>query len=116
VADVNHTHAKDDAHGHDAHGSHGWGRYGWSFLALFVCTVLTYVCHLMPLGDAAFPIAMIIAVTKALVVVLFFMHLYDHPGANRLVLTVSILFLGVAIAMVYADTLTRFMPVTRPHL
>ncbi len=109
-----HAHAPNDHAAHDGHG--GAGRYIASFAALFVCTLLTYRLHYMPLGDFAFPIAMVIAVTKALVVVLFFMHLWDHPGANRIVLAVSILFLAVAIAMVYADTLTRFAPVTQPHL
>ena len=57
---------------------------------------------------------MIIATAKALIVVLFFMHLWDHPGVNRLVLGVSILFLGFAIIMVFADTFTRF-PLSAPH-
>jgi cytochrome c oxidase subunit 4 len=62
----------------------------------------------------ALPVAMIIATTKALVVILFFMHLWDHPGVNRLVLGVTILFLGFAILMVFADTFTRF-PLATPH-
>ena len=117
MAEQNHSHAhgKDDHAGHDAHSGHGGaGRYILSFAALFVFTVLTYGLHHVDLGHAALTIAMCIAVAKALVVVLFFMHLWDHPGANRLVLAVSILFLGVAIAMVYADTFTRF-PLSTPH-
>ena len=102
------------AHAHDDHAHSGPGRYIVSFGALFVFTVLTYALHHVNLGNLALPIAMLIATAKALVVVLFFMHLWDHPGVNRLVLGVSILFLGMAIAMVLADTVTRF-PLSAPH-
>ncbi len=104
----------DSHHDHSEEHSHGPGRYIASFAALFVFTVLTYALHHVNLGAGALPIAMLIATLKALVVVLFFMHLWDHPGVNRLVLGVSILFLGVAIAMVFADNFTRF-PLATPH-
>jgi cytochrome c oxidase subunit 4 len=107
---ADHTHHPEPG----THGAHGAGRYYASFGALFVFTVLTYALHLVDLGSAALPIAMAIAFTKAMVVVLFFMHLYDHPGVNRLVLGVTILLLFFAIIMVFADTFTRF-PLAAPH-
>ncbi len=108
MADSNHAHAHDD------HAHSGPGRYIASFAALFVFTVLTYGLHHVNLGGLALPVAMLIATAKAAVVILFFMHLWDHPGVNRLVLGVSLLFLGLAIAMVFADTFTRF-PLAVPH-
>lgn len=102
---------KHDAHGHGAHGA---GRYWMAFAALLIGTVLTYALHHVDLGGAAFPVAMLIAFTKAMFVILFFMHLIDHPGVNRLVLGVTILFLFFAIIMVFADTFTRF-PLASPH-
>jgi cytochrome c oxidase subunit IV len=104
----------DNAHAHEEGHGGGMMRYVLSFGALFVCTVLTYTLHKVDLGESALIVAMIIASVKALVVILFFMHLYDHPGVNRLVLGVTILFLFFAIAMVFADTFTRF-PLATPH-
>ncbi len=104
----------DDAHAHEGGHHPGPMRYVLSVSALFILTGLTYALHLTNLGEMALPVAMIIATTKALVVILFFMHLWDHPGVNRLVLGVTILFLGFAILMVFADTFTRF-PLATPH-
>ncbi len=52
----------------------------------------------MDLGAANIFVAMAIAITKATLVVLFFMHLYDEGGVNRLVFVVSLLFVVVLIA------------------
>jgi cytochrome c oxidase subunit IV len=106
--------ADQHAHEQEHDESHGAGRYYVSFAALFVFTVLTYGLHHVNLGAAALPVAMLIAFTKAMVVILFFMHLWDHPGVNRLVMGVTILFLFFAIIMVFADTFTRF-PLASPH-
>jgi cytochrome c oxidase subunit 4 len=100
-------------HGDPEH-AHSAMRYYLAFGWLAICTVLTYALHHVDLGAAALPIAMLIAFAKAIVVILFFMHLWDHPGVNRLVLGVTILFLGFAIIMVFADTFTRF-PLSQPH-
>jgi cytochrome c oxidase subunit 4 len=81
-------------HGDPEH-AHSAMRYYLAFGWLFICTVLTYGLHHVDLGAGALPIAMVIAFAKAMVVILFFMHLWDHPGVNRLVLGVTILFLGV---------------------
>ena len=44
------------------------------WVALVILTVTTYVTGRMHLGTWALPLAMIIAVTKSLLVILFFMH------------------------------------------
>ena len=94
------NHTQESASRGGARGGHAHNdapRYIASFAALFVFTVLTYGLHHVDLGQLALPIAMLIAVAKALVVILFFMHLYDHPGVNRLVLGVTFVFLFFAI-------------------
>jgi cytochrome c oxidase subunit 4 len=99
---------------HDAEASHGIGRYAvvWAILLFF--TVLTIVTGRINLGAANIFIALIIAVTKATLVVLFFMHLWDMGGVNRLVFVVSVLFLVVLIVGVFGDLTTR-LPSSLPN-
>lgn len=78
----------------------------WALLGIF--TLLTYWTGRMHLGTWALPLALIIAVTKSTLVVLFFMHLYDQPGANRLVILTSFLFVALIISLTVADVATRF--------
>jgi caa(3)-type oxidase subunit IV len=58
----------------------------------------------MDLGQANIFIALAIAITKATLVVLFFMHLWDMGGVNRLVFVVSVLFAVVLIIGVFGDS------------
>jgi cytochrome c oxidase subunit 4 len=113
VAD-NHSKAKSAAGAEHAEGSHGIGRYAivWAVLLLF--TGLTIWTGRMDLGAANIFIALFIAVTKATLVVLFFMHLWDMGGVNRLVFVVSVLFLVVLLLGVFGDLTTR-LPVSLPN-
>lgn len=77
----------------------------WGILLGF--TLLTVVTGRMDLGSANLPIAIGIATVKATLVVLFFMHLSESHGANRLVFVVSILFVMVLMAGVFGDLMTR---------
>jgi cytochrome c oxidase subunit 4 len=95
-------------------GGHGIKRYLVVWAALLVGTVLTVVTGRIDLGAANIFIAMAIATTKATLVVLFFMHLWDEGGVNRLVFVVSVLFLVVLIVGVFGDLMTR-LPITLPH-
>jgi cytochrome c oxidase subunit 4 len=87
--------------------AHGPGRYFviWGILLAF--TALTVVTGRMDLGAANLPIAITIATVKATLVVLFFMHLSESHGANRLVFVVSLLFVLVLMLGVFGDLLTR---------
>jgi cytochrome c oxidase subunit IV len=93
---------------------HGIGRYVKIWLLLLFLTVLTVVTGKINLGSANIFIAMAIAITKATLVVLFFMHLYDEGGVNRLVFVVSVLFLVVLILGVFADLMWR-LPISLPN-
>jgi cytochrome c oxidase subunit 4 len=93
----------DDEAGHS-----GGVRYLVCWLALAVLTGVTFGLSGVDLGGWSLIVAMAIAVTKATVVVLFFMHLWDHHGANRLVFVVSILFVFVLIGITLLDVATRY--------
>ena len=77
------------------------------FVILLVLLFATVGAAYLPLGDWHFPVAMTIAVAKAVLIVLFFMHLlYSH----RLMMVVSVagfLWLGILIALTLSDYLSR---------
>jgi cytochrome c oxidase subunit 4 len=83
-------------------------RYLVCWAALAVLTVVTYTLSGSDLGSWSLAVALLIAVTKATVVALFFMHLWDHQGANRLVFAVSVLFVIVLMCLTLVDVATRF--------
>ena len=89
------------------HASHGPGRYFAIWFILLGFTALTVWTGRMDLGSANIGIALAIATVKATLVVLFFMHLSESHGANRLVFVVSFLFLLVLLAGVFGDLMTR---------
>ena len=106
------------AHGgasHGAHEQHGIKRYVIIWLILLVFTVLTVITgRFMDLGGFNIWLAMAIALTKATLVVLFFMHLYDEGGVNRMVFVVSLIFVAVLILGTFGDLMTR-NPMTLPN-
>ena len=61
----------------------------------------------MDLGDCNIVLAMAIATIKATLVVLFFMHMTEAAGANRLVFVVSLVFVVVMMIGVFGDLWTR---------
>ncbi len=86
------------------HHGHGAGRYWLVWIILLACTGLTvYTGHYHP----SIVVALIIAFVKASLVVLFFMHMTEAPGANRLVFSVSLVFTMVLLLGVFGDLLTR---------
>lgn len=96
------------------HHEHGLGRYIAVWLALLVFTVITVVTGRIDLGAANIYLAMAIACTKAALVVIFFMHLSDSGGVNRLVFVTSVLFVIVLMVGVFGDLMTR-LSITLPN-
>jgi cytochrome c oxidase subunit 4 len=103
-----------DQHAHAAaHHSH-LPRYLGVWIALIVLTVLTYSIARVHLPGAwAVTVALAIALCKGSLVALFFMHLWDQAGANRLVFATSLVFVALLIGLVIADNATRF-PLANP--
>jgi len=89
---------------------HGAGRYYLVFAALIILTIVTYITGRMHLPTFGLALALLIATTKGMLVLLFFMHLVDHKGANRLIMGVSVLFVLLMLIMPMADLATRFRP------
>jgi len=77
------------------------------FGGLIVLTIITVGAAYVPLGPLGVPVAIGVAVAKASLVVLFFMHLkYDNP-VNALTFTIGTIFVVVFIAITLLDTAFR---------
>jgi len=104
------TPAKADAHAPAHHDHHGVGHvvpfkilFG-VFASLTLLTVVTYVASLFDFGELNLFVALTIAVVKASLVVLFFMHLvWDRPF-NAIVFIGCLIFVGLFISLALLDT------------
>jgi cytochrome c oxidase subunit 4 len=77
------------------------------FLALIGFTTLTTAVAFVDLGRWNTVVALAIAVTKMLLVVLFFMHVKDSTGLTRVVILAGFFWLAILIALSLSDELTR---------
>ncbi|WP_257448375.1 cytochrome C oxidase subunit IV family protein [Archangium lipolyticum] len=97
---------------HEMRGEHhsGPGRYVMVWAALMVLTVVTVVTGRMHMEHGALALALVIASVKGALVALYFMHLAEHKGANRLVFATSMLFVVLMLIFTLFDLGTRFLP------
>lgn len=77
------------------------------FGALLVLTGLTISVSFLDLGRFNAVVALTIAVAKALLVVLYFMHVRYSTRLTQLVIGGGLLWLGILIAFTMGDYLTR---------
>jgi cytochrome c oxidase subunit 4 len=77
------------------------------FTALMLLTALTVSAAFADLGPLNTAVALAIAVTKAVLVVLYFMHLRWSPGLTSLVVAVGVVFLAVLIGLTMSDVVSR---------
>jgi cytochrome c oxidase subunit 4 len=104
--------AHQAAHGHTAH-SH-LGRYLAVWGALMALTAATWGLSRFHIpGAAGVGVALTIATVKGGLVALFFMHLWDQRGPNRLVLLTSLVFVTLLVLLTLLDNATRF-PLANP--
>jgi cytochrome c oxidase subunit 4 len=98
-------------------GSHGHshvGRYAAVWIALLFFTFLTYgLSRLHIPGGWGVAVALGIASAKGALVALFFMHLWDQTGPQRLVFVTSLVFVALLIGLTVLDNATRF-PLANP--
>lgn len=93
---------------HDFEEHHGAGRYFLIWVALLIGTALTFWTSRYDLGTWNIVVALTIACTKSALVVLFFMHLAEQKGANRLIFAISMAFLFLLMGFsVFGDIATR---------
>ncbi|AMY07222.1 caa(3)-type oxidase, subunit IV [Luteitalea pratensis] len=79
------------------------------FAALMVLTVATVLVSRLNLGYFNLPVAMVVAVTKALLVILIFMEVKYSPKLVQVTAGVGFLFLGIMILYTMTDYLSRNM-------
>ncbi len=84
----------------------------WVYLAVFAALVIgttaTYLASTVDLGWANTPIALVIATIKAVLVILFFMHVIYSTRLTWVVVIASFVWLAVLFVLTFADYLTRF--------
>ncbi|MCP3145153.1 cytochrome C oxidase subunit IV family protein [Pyxidicoccus sp. QH1ED-7-1] len=95
-------------------GHHSAAKYWIIWAVLLVLTALTVWTGPMHLPSFGLALALLIATTKGTLVTLYFMHLAEHRGANRLVFGVSIIFVLLMLAIPLLDFGTRFRPSNPP--
>lgn len=106
------SHAAPDTSG--AHGHSHASRYALVWAGLMVLTLLTYgLSRLHIPGGWGVVVALGIASAKGSLVALFFMHLWEQAGAQRLVLATSLVFVALLVGLVLLDNATRF-PLANP--
>ncbi len=100
-----HTH-DDHSHGYDDHEHHvvSWQLLTAVFLALMVLTILTVAAIFVNLGPLNLPVALGIALIKAVLVVLIFMHIYWDRAVHGLCILGSLGFVTLFIGFVMIDT------------
>ncbi len=77
------------------------------FAALMVLTAVTVGVAFIHLGAFNDVVALAIAVVKATLVVLFFMHVYHSTKLTKVVVVAGFLWLAILIALTMSDYLTR---------
>lgn len=102
-----HTH-DDHGHGH-AGGDHEHHAVSWQlltvvFLALMVLTILTVAAINVDLGPLNIVVALGIAMVKAVLVVLIFMHIWWDRGFHGLCILGSLGFVVLFIGFIMIDT------------
>ena len=83
------------------------GLYYAIFVALMVLTALTVGVTYVDLGQANLLVAMGIAVLKATLVVLYFMHVRWSPRLVQVTFATSFLFFGILVAFTLGDYFSR---------
>jgi cytochrome c oxidase subunit 4 len=73
------------------------------FLALMVGTALTVGAAFVDLGSFNFPVAMLIAVFKASLVVWYFMHVKYQSHLTKLTVSTGLFFLAILLGMMLLD-------------
>jgi cytochrome c oxidase subunit IV len=77
------------------------------FAALMVGTIVTVLAALVDLGRLNLTVALAIAVTKATLVVLFFMHVKYSPKMIKVAAGAGFVWLAIMVVLTLSDYFTR---------
>jgi cytochrome c oxidase subunit 4 len=81
--------------------------YSLVFAGLIGLTALTLATALAPIGNLHTPMALTIAIVKAALVVLFFMHALHSSRLTWVVILAALFMFAVLIALTMAEYMTR---------
>lgn len=85
------------------------------YLLLLIGLVVTVGVAYIPLGPANVFVAMAIATAKAVLVVLYFMHVATAPRLNRIVIAAGLVWLAILLVIILLDYVSRdWIPVRPP--
>lgn len=84
------------------------------FAALMVLTVVTWLVAQVDLGWANDVVALAVAVTKALLVILFFMHVRHSTRMTVLTAVAGFFWLAILIFLTLNDYATRYEAIQHP--
>ncbi len=104
---------RDDLQGaHDYHAPHGVGKYVAVFLALCVLTAISFVVgnsQQLRENSPGVMWAMMMAVScaKAMLVILFFMHVKYSSRLTKVIVGTGFFFLAILFVLTLSDYLTR---------
>lgn len=87
-------------------------RYCWVAAALLLLLALTVIASRLEKGPLNAVVALVIAIAKAGLVAVFFMHLNIASPMTRIFAAASLLWLSIMMGLTMSDYLTR-MPVSR---
>ena len=98
---------------HDTHKEHVAPRtYYLVFAALMVLLVLTVMASGLGAGLIGISVALTIAVVKAVLIILYFMHVRYSERLIWLFAAAAFFWLGIMLGFVFTDYLTRsFLPI-----
>ncbi len=89
------------------HAQQASGRaYVVAWLALMAFTLLSFGVHFLPLGRFATAVALLIALVKALVVLIVFMHLRREPTSIRVVAGLNLAWVALLCGGIALDVVT----------
>ncbi len=89
-------------------------RYLVVFVALVVLAAVSFGISRLGLGVWGTVISLAIAVIKATLVVLFFMHLWEHQGSSRLALATAVGFVILLMSVAVIDVFARLPTANSP--
>ena len=82
-------------------------QYALIFAILMVLTLATTAIGMIDLGRLNVVVALVIATIKALLVVLFFMHIYWSSKLNKLVVVSGLVWLALLLWLTLTDFFSR---------
>ena len=99
-------HASSNA---DPHAQHhvSMSTYNVIIILLMLALIMTVIVAFIPLGEMNMIVAMAIAIGKALLVILFFMHVKYSSRLTKVFVVASFLWLSIMFALTFPDYISR---------